>query len=188
MTGAIGRRRTLSGDTDSERTEGGAVATNTEEQDRTIGQLVADATRDIAAIVHSEIALAKAEVSQGAKKIGAGIGMFAGAAFVALLGLIFLFHSAAWAIAEWLPVWAGYLIVAVLLFVIAGVLGLIGRNNVTKAQPKPERAIKNAQETVNAVKGRDGRPAAGATPTRTTSTGPGTTAAGPGSGTTSGGV
>jgi hypothetical protein len=154
------------------------VATNTEEQDRTIGQLVADATRDITAIVHNEIALAKAEVSEGAKKIGAGIGMFAGAAFVALLGLIFLFHTAAWAIAEWLPVWAGYLIVAVLLFIIAGVLVLIGRNSVTKAQPKPERAIKNAQETVNAVTGREAAPTAPARSTSATaaSTTTGTTA------------
>ena len=175
MTEALGRRRTLPGGTDSERTEGGAVATNTEEQDRTIGQLVADATRDITAIVHSEIALAKAEVSQGAKKIGAGIGMFAGAAFVALLGLIFLFHTAAWAIAEWLPVWAGYLIVAVLLFVIAGVLGLLGRNNVSKAQPKPERAIRNAQETVNAVTGRDAGPATPTSAPTTSATTTGTT-------------
>ena len=54
--------------------------------ERTIGQLVADATHDVSTIVRSEIALAKAEVAADAKKAGAGAGMFAAAAFVALLG------------------------------------------------------------------------------------------------------
>ena len=58
--------------------------------ERTIGQLVADATHDLSTIVRSEIALAKAEITADAKKAGAGAGMFAGAAFVSLLGLIFL--------------------------------------------------------------------------------------------------
>ena len=74
-----------------------------ESNERTIGQLVADATHDLQGIVRGEIALAKAEVAQGAKVIGKGVGLFAGAAFVGLLGLIFLFHTLAQVIAIWLP-------------------------------------------------------------------------------------
>lgn len=128
------------------------MATNTEDQDRTIGQLVAEASRDASALVRSEIALAKAEMAAGAQKMGAGVGLFAGAAFIALLGLIFLFHSAARAIAIWLPVWAGYLIVAGVLFLIAAILGLVGKSLLSRAQTKPERAIRNAQETVAAIR------------------------------------
>jgi hypothetical protein len=87
-----------------------------------------------------------------AKTAGKGAGLFAGAAFVGLLGLIFLFHAVAWGIAEWLPVWAGYLITTVLLFALAGILGLVGRNNMNKVNPKPERTIKNAQDTIDAIK------------------------------------
>ena len=58
---------------------------------------------DISTIVRSEIALAKAEITGDAKNAGRGAGMFAGAAFVALLGLIFLFHTVAAVIDIWLP-------------------------------------------------------------------------------------
>jgi hypothetical protein len=111
--------------------------------ERTIGQLVADATHDVSTIVRSEIALAKAEIAADAKKAGAGVGMFGAAAFVALLGLIFLFHTIVAVIDIWLPEWAGYLITTGLLF---------GRNSMKAMKGKPERAIKNAQDTVAAIK------------------------------------
>jgi protein-S-isoprenylcysteine O-methyltransferase Ste14 len=122
------------------------------EPERTIGQLVADATHDVQGIVRSEIALAKAEVSSGAKVMGKGAGLLGGAAFVGLLGLIFLFHTIAQVIAVWLPVWAGYGITTLLLFIVAGVLGLLGKNALQKARPQPKRAIAEAQQTIATLK------------------------------------
>jgi hypothetical protein len=122
------------------------------ENERTIGQLVADASHDISGIVRSEIALAKAEVSSGAKVMGRGAGLLVGAAVLGVFGLIFLLHTLAQVIAIWLPLWAGYLIVTVLLFVIAAVLGLLGKKALDTAKPTPERAKEQAQLTVAAVK------------------------------------
>ena len=124
-------------------------------QERTIGQLVADATADISMIVRNEIALAKAEITGEAKLAGKGAGLLAGAAFVGLLGVIFLFITIANVIAIWLPLWAGYLITTGLLFLVAAILGIVGKNNVTKVQPKPERTIKNAQGTSGVLKSGD---------------------------------
>jgi hypothetical protein len=120
--------------------------------ERTIGQLVADATHDVSTIVRSEIALAKAEIASDAKRAGAGAGMFAAAAFVAVLGLIFLFHTIVAVIDIWLPEWAGYLITTGLLFLMAAILALVGRSSMKKLKGKPERTIKNAQDTVAAIK------------------------------------
>ena len=120
--------------------------------ERTIGQLVADATHDLSSIVHNEIALAKTELKNDAKAAGKGAGMFGAAAFVGVLGLIFLFHSVARVIAIWLPVWAGYLITTGLLFLIAGILAMVGRKSVSGVKGKPERTIRNAQETIATVK------------------------------------
>jgi protein-S-isoprenylcysteine O-methyltransferase Ste14 len=123
--------------------------------ERTIGQLVADATHDLSTIVRSEIALAKAEVAQEAKAAGKGAGLFAGAAFVGVLALVFLFHTVAKVIAIWLPEWAGYLITTALLLVIAGVLALVGRSSMKGVKGKPERTIRNAQQTITALKSDD---------------------------------
>jgi uncharacterized membrane protein len=128
------------------------MATSTNGPERSLGQLVADATADISTIVRSEIALAKAEITGEAKIAGRGAGLLAGAAFVALLGLIFLFHSIAQIIGIWLPLWAGYLITTGILFALAAILGVVGRNALNKVQPKPERTIKNAQDTIEALK------------------------------------
>ncbi|WP_270887158.1 phage holin family protein [Pedococcus sp. 5OH_020] len=120
--------------------------------ERTLGQLVADATNDVSTIVRNEIALAKAEITTEAKTAGKGAAMFAAAGFVGLLGLIFLFHTIAQVIAIWLPLWAGYLITTALLFLVAAVLALVGRRSMQKMKGKPERTIKNAQETISTLK------------------------------------
>ena len=122
------------------------------ENERTVGQLVSDASHDVSALVRSEIQLAKSEVTAGLKIGGKGAGLLGGAGFLALLGLIFLFHTLAHVIDVWLPLWAGYLIITLLLFAVAGILALVGIKALKKAKPVPEKAIRNAQETVEAIK------------------------------------
>ena len=120
--------------------------------ERTVGQLVADATHDVQDIVRSEIALAKAEVSSGAKVMGKGAGLLGGAAFLGLLGLIFLFHTLARVLDIWLPISASYGIVTLILVVVAAVLGLLGKKALDKAKPAPSRAIAEAKQTVATLK------------------------------------
>jgi protein-S-isoprenylcysteine O-methyltransferase Ste14 len=120
--------------------------------ERTIGQLVADATHDISSIVHNEIALAKTELADDAKAAAKGAGMFGAAAVVGLLGLIFLFHTVALVIHIWLPISASYGITTALLFLVAGGLALVGKKSVQGVKGKPERTIRNAQETISTVK------------------------------------
>lgn len=127
------------------------------ENERTISQLVADATHDLKGIVASQVELAKTEVSQGAKVVGKGAGLLVGAAVLAVFGLIYLFHTLAQVIGVWLPLWAGYLIVTVLIFIGAAILGLLGKNALEGAKVSPERAIKQAELTVAAVKDATGR-------------------------------
>ncbi len=120
--------------------------------ERTIGQLVADATHDVQGIVRSEIALAKAEVSSGAKVMGKGAGLLGAAAFLGLLGLVFLFHTLARVLDIWLPISASYAIVTLVLLVAAAILGLLGKKALDKAKPAPSRAIAEAKQTVAALK------------------------------------
>jgi hypothetical protein len=159
------------------------MATGTTGTERTIGQLVADATHDLEGIVRGEIALAKAEVTTGAKVIGKGAGLLGGAGFLALMGFVFLLHSAAWGISVWLPVWAGYLIVAAVVLIVAAILGLMGKKALDKARPAPERAIDQAQQTIAVLKAPLGEPTVG---DGAPSAPAGATAAGAASGTAAG--
>ncbi|HRC41434.1 phage holin family protein [Nostocoides sp.] len=119
---------------------------------RTVGQLVADASREMSTLVRSEVELAKAEVTGGLKVAGKGAGLLAAGGFVALLGLIFLLHTLAQVLDIWLPASAAYAIVTLMLFLVAAILALLGKKSVSSARPKPERAIEEANKTVAALK------------------------------------
>lgn len=121
--------------------------------ERTLGQMVADATADVSGLVRSEIELAKTEIKNDVMHGGKGAGMFIGAGVLALYAFGLLLLAAAWGIvAAGLPVWAGLLIVAGVLLLICAILGLVGKKQIDKVQGKPVKTIDNAQRTIAAVK------------------------------------
>ncbi len=120
--------------------------------DPTIGRLVADASRDISSLVQKEIALAKSELKISVRAGGVGIGLFAGAAFIAVLAVIMLSVALAYFIAmTGLDLAWCFLIVFVVYVFIAALLGLVGVKKVKQVRA-PERAIHQAQETKNILK------------------------------------
>ncbi len=122
-------------------------------EERTIGQLVSQASEDLSALVRYEVALAKAEIKDDVKRGAAAGGMFGAAGFLALLALITLVITVGYAlIALGLAAWLAFLIVTVALLLLAGILGFIGFTLVKKIRP-PERAIASTKKTIAAVKG-----------------------------------
>jgi uncharacterized membrane protein YqjE len=126
---------------------------NDDALERSLGQLVADATHDISSIVRSEVALAKAEIKTDATKAGLGAGLLLAAGTFAFLALILLLIAAAYAlVAAGLAPWLAFLIVAVVLLVVGAILALTGKRSFDNLHGKPERAIKSTQDTIAAVR------------------------------------
>ena len=122
------------------------------EDEPTVGQLVANASRDLSNLVRSEIELAKAELKSTAVAAGTGAGMFGGAAFLALLAVILLSIAAAYGLtALGLHPALAFLIIAVAYLLIAAALILIGKRMLGKAKG-PQRAIETSKESVEALK------------------------------------
>lgn len=88
------------------------------------GKAVAE---DISALVKAEIALAKAELSDGVKAKGMGAGAFGAAAVLGWLGLQGLLLTIGFALALVLPGWAAALIVTAVLLIGAGVAAMVGK-------------------------------------------------------------
>jgi hypothetical protein len=121
------------------------------EEEPSIGQLVADASRDVSTLIRHEIALAKAEVKISAKAGGLGAALFAAAGFVLVLAVIMLSVALAYFIhMTGLDLAWCFSIVFLLYVLVAGLLGFIGYRKV-RAVRAPERAIHQAQETKNAL-------------------------------------
>ena len=117
------------------------------------GQLISDLTSQISRLVRDEARLAQAEVTQKAKRLGVGAGLFGGAGLFAFFGLAALITTAILALALVLPDWLAALIVAVVLFAVAGVLALVGKKDVEKGTPPvPTEAIASTKADIATVK------------------------------------
>jgi Putative Actinobacterial Holin-X, holin superfamily III len=123
--------------------------------EKPLGEIVTEVTSKAQLLVREEIELAKAEVTAKISKLAKGAGFFAGAGILAIFGLIYFFHFLALGIADWFSLknWVGYAIVTVGIFLIVGLLGLLGLRSVKKGTPPvPELAIEEAKKTQAALK------------------------------------
>ena len=108
--------------------------------ERSLGELVQTATRDLSLLVSQEIALAKMEIKREVTAAGKGVGLFGGAGFTGLLALLFLSIALAFAIGRPTTLGVGFLIVGLLYLVMAAVLALVGKKQISRVGA-PERTI-----------------------------------------------
>ncbi|RZU31266.1 phage holin family protein [Blastococcus saxobsidens] len=117
------------------------------------GQLIGQLTEQISRLVRDEAKLAQAEVTQKAKKLGLGAGLFGGAGLVAFFGLAALITAAILALALVLPAWLAALLVGVVLLAVAGALALVGKKDVQQGSPPvPTEAIAGVKTDIATVK------------------------------------
>ena len=122
--------------------------------EKQLGEIVSDVTSKASLLVREEIELAKAEVSQKAKRLGIGAGLITVAVVFLFFFLIFFLHMLAYGWADWfgLKVWVGYAIDCVLLLIFAGVLALLARRAFKRGSPPvPQMAIDEAKKTRAAI-------------------------------------
>jgi protein-S-isoprenylcysteine O-methyltransferase Ste14 len=125
-----------------------------QDAEKQLGNIVADVTAKANLLVKEEIELAKAEISQKAKRLGIGAGLITVAAVFVFFFLIFFLHMLAIGFSDWfdLRLWVGYAIVCILLLVFATILALIARRAFKKGSPPtPQMAIEEAKKTRAAI-------------------------------------
>ncbi len=115
-----------------------------------LGDAVQEVTEKVQLLVREEIALAKAELSEKVSKLikGAVVGIVGGV--FALLGLLNLLDAASWGVWQLISdsenYWLGFLIVAVLFFLIGAVAAFFAMKQIKKGSPPtPKMAIEEAQ-------------------------------------------
>ena len=119
-----------------------------------LGDLLGDLSRDISSLFRQEVDLAKAELTQSAKKAGKGAGFFGGAGATGYLALVFLSLTIMFALDQIMPMAFAALIVTALWGIIAAVLAMRGKAELKKVNPKPERTVETLKEDVQWAKTR----------------------------------
>ena len=120
---------------------------------RPAAELVRDLSTQVSTLVRQELELARAELTAKGKQAGIGAGMFGGAGLFALYGTGALVAAAILALATAVDGWLAAIIVGAALFVLAGVLALMGKARAKRAvPPAPEQTLASVKEDVRFTK------------------------------------
>jgi hypothetical protein len=122
-------------------------------RERPIGELLKQLSEETTRLVHQELELAKAELTQKGKQAGMGAGLFGAAGAIGLLAAAALTACFILALAAVMPAWLAALIVAVGYGAVVAVLAVRGRDRVRQAVPPvPEQTIETVKEDVQWAK------------------------------------
>ena len=121
-------------------------------RDQGVAELVSQASEQLSRLIRQEMRLATSEVADKARHGGLGAGLFGGATVLALYGGGVAVIAGVAALALVWPGWLSALVVAVALFLGAGVLALLGRRLAKRAAPPiPEQAIGELRRDVTEI-------------------------------------
>lgn len=113
------------------------VPTPSEEKaaNTSLGDLVAEVSRDFSTLMRQEVELAKAEATQSAKRAGKGAGMYGGAGVAGWFVLLFLSIALWWGLGDLIDSlgWSA-VIVAVIWGIVAAVLYFTGKKEFERVQ------------------------------------------------------
>jgi uncharacterized membrane protein YqjE len=121
-----------------------------DQQPSELAQAVQDITEKAQLLIHEEIELAKAEMTEKVTKLIKGAVFAIVAGVFALFALIYLLHALSWGLWEVLGsdsnFWLGFVITGVVILILGAIAGLIAMRLIKKGSPpKPELAIEEAQ-------------------------------------------
>jgi len=122
-----------------------------------VGELFSDVAEDLSTLMRQEVDLARAELRQSASRGGKGAGLLGGAGISGHMALLFASVAAWWGIGDAIGHGWSALIVAGIWLVVAAVLGLIGRREISAVSGIPRTAA-TMKKIPEAVKGNEGTP------------------------------
>jgi hypothetical protein len=115
--------------------------------ERSLGDLFSDLSRETTTLVRQEVQLAKAELTQSATEAARGIGMLLAGGAVAYAGLLFLLLAIVFGLiqAGW-DAWLSALVVGLVVVAIGAILVLRARESLKPANLAPRRTVETLKE------------------------------------------
>jgi len=111
-----------------------------------LGTLVGGIVEDLQNIVRGEVQLAKTELKEDAGALGKGAGMLVAGAVVGLVGFIFLMLGVTYLLNKSIQMWLAAGLVGVALLIIAAIVAMVGKNQMSAANLTPRQTIESVKE------------------------------------------
>jgi len=114
--------------------------------DRSLGELFAELSRQTSTLIRQEVALAKAEMKEKGKEAGKDIGMMAAGGALAYAGLLALIAAIIIALANVVAWWLSALIVGIVVVAIGALMIQRGMSALKESGVAPEQTIETLKE------------------------------------------
>ncbi len=125
-----------------------------ESNNESIRSLISSVKDDAQTLLKAQAELTQVELKRSASEAGGAGGLFGGALAFAGMGGIFVLITIAYVLAIWLPIWAGFGIVALLLLIAAGIFALVGKGKAEQVKG-PNLAKQEWELTRQALSGQE---------------------------------
>ncbi len=114
--------------------------------DRSIGELLAELSRETTTLVRQEINLAKTEMSQKASRVGKNVGFLVIGGVVAYTGILGLVAAGIILLGLVIPYWLSAAIIGFVIAAVGVALVLKGANTLRQEDPTPQETVETLQE------------------------------------------
>ena len=120
--------------------------THTDLSGRSLPQLLRELSHSLGDLVRSEIALARAEMSEKASQAGTALASLAAGAAFGLAALIIVLQALVLVLAEVMPPWLASSLVGVAVAVLAFIMIRKGQNDLKAVNLAPRRTVDNVRQ------------------------------------------
>jgi hypothetical protein len=114
--------------------------------DRSLGELFAELTRDATTLVRQEVELAKTELTQKATEVGKDVGIMGAGGAVAYAGFLAIIAGVIAGLDILLPLWLSAILVGIAVIAVGAVLLQRGREGLKRADLVPRETIATLKE------------------------------------------
>ena|SRR5215213_319198 len=117
-----------------------------EKDDRSIGELIAELSRETTTLVRQELQLAKVEMSQKASRAGKNVAFLVVGGVVAYTGLLAIIVAVIIVLGNVIALWLSALVVGAVIAAVGLVLVIKGANTLRQEDPTPQETIETLKE------------------------------------------
>ena len=117
-----------------------------EKDDRSVGELFAELSRETVMLVRKEVQLARAEMGQKASRVGKNVGFLVVGGVVAYTGVLALVAGIILALGLLVPYWLSALVVGLVISAVGAFLVVKGANTLRREDPAPRETVETLKE------------------------------------------
>jgi hypothetical protein len=114
--------------------------------DRSIGELFSELSRETTTLLRQEVQLAKAEMTQKASQVGKNVGFLVIGGVVAYTGVLALVAAGIILLGQVIPYWLSALIFGLVIAAIGLFLVVKGANTLRQEDPTPRQTVETLKE------------------------------------------